>query len=78
MKRHLYIFVNYQQDDWSDKLPIAKFMANNNNFASNRLSLFFASRGLYLRMSFDVINLLNTITHERINKKKAIHISKST
>ena len=39
--RHLYTFINYQQDDWSEKLPIAGFAANNNNSASSRLSFFF-------------------------------------
>ena len=77
MKRHLRTFVNYQQDDWSDKLPMAEFAANNNNSTSTRLSPFFASRGLHLRMSFDVVDLSDTTTRERINKKKAINISES-
>ena len=77
MERHFCIFVNYQQDDWSDKLPMVEFAANNNNSASTRLSPFFALRGLHPRMSFDVVNLLDTTARERINKKKAIDISES-
>ena len=49
-------------------------MANNNNLASTRLFLFFALRGLHLRMSFDIIDFLDTTTSERINKKKTISI----
>ena len=30
IKRHLYTFINYQQDDWPGKLAMAKFAANNN------------------------------------------------
>ena len=56
---------------------MAKFVANNNNSASTRLSPFFASRGLNLRMSFDVVDLSDTTTRERINKKKTINISES-
>ena len=56
---------------------MAEFAANNNNFASTRLSSFFASRDLHPRMSFDVIDLSDTITRERINKKKAIDISET-
>ena len=56
---------------------MAEFAANNNNSAAIRLSLFFALRNLYLCMSFDIINLLDTTTCEQINKKKAIDISKS-
>ena len=54
-----------------------EFAANNNNFTSTRFSLFFALRGLHPCISFDVINLSNITTRERINKKKAIDISKS-
>ena len=74
MEKHFRTFVNYQQNDWVDKLSIAKFAANNNNFSSTRLSLFFASRGLHPRISFDVVDLSDTITRKRINKKKAIDI----
>ena len=56
---------------------MAEFAINNTNFAFTRLSLFFASRSLYLRMSLDVVNLSDTTTRERINKKKAIDILKS-
>ena len=53
------------------------FAANNNNFASNRLSPFFVSRGLHSQISFDIVNLSVIITCEWMNKKKAIDISKS-
>ncbi len=75
MERHLDTFINYQQDDWVDKCPIAMFMANNNVFSSTKLSPFFTLRGLYPCMSCDIVNLSDTTTGERINKKKAIDIS---
>ena len=56
---------------------MAGFVANNNESASTKLSLFLASRGLYLHMSFDIVDLLDTITRERINKNKAIDISEA-
>ena len=77
MERHLRTFVNYQQDNWADKLPMAEFAANNNDFAFTKLSPFFALRGLHLRMSFDVVDLSDKTTRERINKKKAIDISEA-
>ena len=77
MERHLRTFVHYQQDDWADKLLMVEFEANNNNSASTKLSPFFASRGLYPRMSFDVIDLSDKTTHKQIDKKKAIDISEA-
>lgn len=73
--RHLYIFVNYQQDNYTNKLPMAEFAINNNISISIKLFPFFASRTLYLRISFDIINLLDITTREKINKKKAMDIS---
>ncbi|WP_375449251.1 hypothetical protein [uncultured Nostoc sp.] len=49
---------------------MAKFVANNNNPASTRLSLFFASKGLYPHINFDVIDFLDTTTCKWIKKKK--------
>ena len=42
-----------------------------------RLSSFFVLRGLYLWMNFDIVDFLNITTHEQINKKKLIDISKT-
>ena len=75
MERHLRTFVNYQQDDWSDKLAMAEFAANNNESASTKLSPFFATKGLHPRMSFDIVELSDTSTRERILKQKALDIS---
>ena len=76
MERHLRTFVNYQQDDWSEKLAMAEFAANNNQSASTKLSPFFATKGFHPRMSFDIVDLSDTSTRERILKQKALDISK--
>ena len=55
---------------------MAEFATNNNNFIFTKLSPFFASRDLYLHMSFDIINFSDTITRKQINNKKTIDISK--
>ena len=62
MERYLCIFVNYQQDDWSGKLAMAEFAANNNESASTKLSFFFATQGLHPCMSFDRVKLSDTST----------------
>ena len=56
---------------------MAEFMTNNNNSSFIKLFPFFALKGLYLYISFDVINLLDITTREQINKKKTINISKT-
>ena len=53
---------------------MAEFAANNNNSIFTKLSPFFALGGLHPRISFDVVDLSDTTTRKRINKKKAIDI----
>ena len=54
-----------------------EFAVNNNNFLSAKLSLFFASKSLYLCISFDIVDFSNITTHKYINKSKTIDISEA-
>ena len=74
MERYLHIFVNYQQDDWSEKLTMAEFATNNNELASTKLFPFFANKGLHLHINFVIIDLSDANTCERIYKQKTLDI----
>ena len=56
---------------------MAEFAANNNELASIKLSPFFASRGFYLQMSFNIVELSDIIILKQINRQKALDISKA-
>ncbi len=56
---------------------MAEFTANNNESASTKLSQFFAIKGLHPRLSFDIVDLSNASTHDRILKQKALDISRN-
>ncbi len=77
MKRYFCTFVNYQQDNWSEKLVIVEFIANNNKSASTKLSPFFATKGLHFYMNFDIVDLSDASTCEWIFKQKALDISRN-
>ncbi len=77
MERYLHTFVNYQQDDWSEKLIIAEFAANNNISASTKLSLLFTTKNLHPRIRFDIVELSNTSTCKWIFQQKTLHISEN-
>ena len=71
MERHLRSFVNYNQDDWADLLPMAEFAANSAPSATTGLSPFMATKGYEPRMSFDPIELSSESTRERLANGKA-------
>jgi hypothetical protein len=47
LEQYLRIHCNYQQDDWSDWLPIAKFAYNNAESAATSTTPFFANKGYH-------------------------------
>ena len=56
---------------------MAEFAANNNESASTKLCLFFASKDLHPHMSFDIVDLSNASIHERIHKQNPLNISRN-
>jgi len=49
LETYLRIFVNQEQDDWFDLLPLAEFAYNNARQESTRMSPFFANYGFHPR-----------------------------
>ena len=47
LEQYLHIFCNYQQDNWSELLPLAKFTYNNSPSATMGVTPFFANKGYH-------------------------------
>src|SRR6202008_1417822 len=47
MEQYLRAYVNYQQDDWVDFLPLAEFAYNNSVNATTGMTPFFANYGMH-------------------------------
>ncbi len=45
---------------------MAEFTANNNKSASTKIFPFFATKSLYSRMSFDIVDFSNANSYERM------------
>ena len=45
LKQYLCVYCNYQQDNWSELLPLAEFAYNNAPSATTGVSPFFANKG---------------------------------
>ena len=52
MEHYIRVFVNHQQDDWVQWLPLAEFAANKGVSESTKCTPFFAVQGVDHRMSF--------------------------
>jgi len=47
LEQYLRVYCNYQQDNWSELLPIAEFAYNNAPNATTKISPFFANKGYH-------------------------------
>ena len=52
LEQYLRCFINYQQDNWVDLLPLAEFTYNNTTHASTKTTPFYANYGYHPR--FDI------------------------
>ena len=47
LEQYLRVYCNYQQDNWSDLLPLAEFTDNNAPNATTGTTPFFANKGYH-------------------------------
>lgn len=75
LEQYLRCFVNYQQDDWSDYLPIAQFAYNNSKHSTTDTSPFFALYGYHPRLSVTLPRTTkdHSPAEERLQKLHDLH-----
>ena len=47
LEQYIQIFCNYQQDDWSEIIPLAKFTCNNSLSTTTGVTPFFGNKGYH-------------------------------
>ena len=75
IERYLCTYVNHFQNNWVDLLSMAKFAANANPSFTTKIPPFQATRGYVPRMSFNLVDLLEKSTRERLANSKARSIA---
>ena len=51
LEQYLCVYCNYQQDNWSELLPLVEFAYNNALSATTGVSPFFANKGYHLNIT---------------------------
>jgi len=51
LEQYLHVYCNYQQDNWSELLPLVEFAYNNALSATTSVSPFFANKGYHLNIT---------------------------
>jgi hypothetical protein len=87
VEMYLHFYINYDQDDWSDFLPLAEFTYNNTSHSSTSESPFFLNKGFHPTLDIQVSsstqkNLIVTIEwihelHEHAKEEIAKALAKN-
>jgi transposase InsO family protein len=74
LEQYLCCIVNYQQDDWTDFLPLAKFAYNNTMHSSTKQTPFFSNYGHHPRADpFQVKDVGSLAAEDLATHLAAIH-----
>jgi hypothetical protein len=68
MKRYLRVYVNHQQNDWTNWLSMIEYVSNASISTITHVFSFFANYEFESRMSFDQMKFDENTTRNRINK----------
>jgi hypothetical protein len=68
MKRYLRVYVNHQQDDWTDWFSMIEYAFNAFISVITQMSSFFVNYEFESRMSFDQIEFEENTIRNRVNK----------
>ena len=66
LEQYLRVFMNEQQDDWDELLPMAEFQYNNHIHSSTQQTLFLLDSGQHSRMGFEPTQSLSHL--ETVNE----------
>ena len=73
IEQYLRIFVNYQQDDWESRLPLAEFVYNNTPHSATGVSPFFANKGYNPRLTISLMDIPAHEAHLAATDLKSLH-----
>ena len=74
LEQYLQSYCNYQQDNWSELLPLAEFTYNNAPSATTRVSPFFANKGYHPNISvYPEHNMTSARAHEYAVNLDSLH-----
>jgi len=74
LEQYLRVYCNYQQDNWSELLPLAEFAYNNTPSATTGITPFFANKGYHPNlMVHPEHDLASTHTHNFVTDLDELH-----
>ena len=74
LEQYIRVYCNYQQDNWSELLPLAEFAYNNAPSATTGISPFFANKGYHPNLTIHPeCDLASACAHEFVVNLDELH-----
>jgi len=68
------VYINYQQDDWVNLLPLAEFAYNNNSHYVTIVTPFFATKGFHPKLKVSLEPVVSDTAHQVTTDLKELHL----
>src|SRR5882724_1446065 len=74
VEQYLWVYVNYQQDDLINHLPLAEFAYNNTSHSVTMVTLFFANKGFHPKLKVSLESVVSEAAHQVATDLKELHL----
>ena len=68
------MYINYQQDDWVNLLPLAEFVYNNTSHSVTMVTPFFANKGFHPKLKVSLEPVVLEAAHQVATDLKELHL----
>src|SRR5882724_7062382 len=74
LEQYLQVYINYQEDDWVNLLPLAKFMYNNTLHSATMVTPFFTNKGFHPKLKVSLEPVVLDAAHQVATDLKELHL----
>jgi len=74
LEQYLQVYINYQQDNWVNLLPLAKFAYNNTSHSVIMVTPFFANKGFLPKLEASLKYVVSDTAHQGATDLKELHL----
>src|SRR5882672_8323117 len=73
LEQYLGVYINYQQDDWVDFLPLAEFAYNNTSHSATMVTPFFTNKGFHPKLKVSLASVVLDAAHSVASDLNELH-----
>jgi hypothetical protein len=73
LEQYLWVYINYQRDDWANLLPLAEFTYNNTAHSATQVTPFFANKGFHPKLEVSLTSVASEDAYHQLVDLQKLH-----